>query len=207
MRSHLFALFSCLTLAASANAQVLKSNLGPGDSFQETATFGLAGINNGGNMLFRGVTFVPATTSGLLSVDLAVLHLVGANAYLIALAPDSGGQPGAPLETWTTSFPLAPSLVNLTSVLNPVLNTVTTYWLTVQAQGSDTGGGWHFNDQGELGLFSQEQVGGLWQSLPTFETPAYRINGGGGAAAPEPGTVALLGLGLAAAALARRRRA
>lgn len=205
MRSRLFALATCLTLAASAHAQVLKSNFGPGDSFNAGTSYVIVGTGSFISYQAISVTFVPSATAPLGSVDLGANRNLGTNSYVISLSVDNGGQPGALLESWTTTLPGSGVVTSLTSVVNPLLDSSTTYWLTLEAGAPNAFGGWAFNDQGDTGHFLQSSSGGAWVAQGGT-APVYRINGAG-ASAPEPGSVALLGLGIAAAGVARWRRA
>jgi len=132
----------------------------------------------------------------------------GTNEVLVSLETDSGGVPGAILESIDvvgamSSFD-SPSLVTATSVLHSALVAGTPYWLVVSAPVSDTSAAWFANSTGAIGgpgTFAFNQAGSLtgpWLGSDLSGTLlAFQIDGLGPAPVPEPASVTLPGIGAA----------
>jgi hypothetical protein len=196
-------------LAGPVRADVIYSNLGPGESYRQTSGLGESGPSSG---LGAGRIASHFTVGGLdASFDnarLALGLLVGTNEIDLRLYTDNGGRPGTVLETIHASGPMPPfraygsgHLVEFNSSLHPSLQAGGTYWLLPFASG-DTYAGWNWS----LGF--SEQLAGSNEEEPTtwtlFRDPpgAFEVNGTP-SPAPEPSCLMLAGVGALALLLCR----
>jgi hypothetical protein len=195
-------------IAASANAGVIFSNLGPGDSF---GTSGWVVGNRitpfGSTTLEIAAAFTPASDAVFTGADFAA-ELFGQPGDLAVslLATGPSGTPGAVLEMFIVPAPMDASLVSVSSVLKPVLNADTEYWLDISS--SSTAAVWLDNDQGATGPVALNQNGQGFVLLTDFGgnqlvQPAFRVNDDpigllstAADDAPEPSTLLLVFVGL-----------
>jgi hypothetical protein len=194
------------TLGLSARADTLVSTLGPGDSFSTTSARFVAGTSTFTGYQGAGVTFSLPDDRVLTSIEIVGRYTSGTNSFVVNLAPDSAGQPGAPLETWTTSFASGTgTIVALPSLSGALLSAGGTYWLTVTPSAANTRGAWSANDQSiNSGNMKTQGVSSSspWGAVNTNDV-AYRVSG---FTAPEPATLGLLALGAVSAGTILRRR-
>jgi hypothetical protein len=197
-------------IAASANAGVIFSNLGPGDSFGTTSGWVVGNRITpfGSTTLEIAAAFTPAAGAVFTGADLATESIGQPGDLTVALlATGSSGTPDTALEMFIVPAPMDPSLVSLQSALNPVLNAGTEYWLDISS--SSGAAVWLDNDQGALGPVASNQNGQGFVLLTDFGgnppvQPAFRINGdpiglfstSAAADAPEPSTFILVVAGL-----------
>jgi hypothetical protein len=187
-----------LGLAPPAQAVTIYTTFGPGDSYGGSNYL----IGTSQQQVIAGM-FVPGFDATLDSIRVATHFFQGDNNFTVYLASDSGGVPGAALESFTNvAFVSTPgSIVTLNSILHPMLNTGATYWVVVTAADlTKTDGGWFFNDQGiDSGMAHHNtDSGGVWFASPPGSgqtTPAFDVSGTAAAAVPEPVTLLMLGLG------------
>jgi len=132
--------------------------------------------------------------------------------FTVALTANNGGQPGATIESFTVSGASLGitgannALVNLSSVLHPVLSNGTRYWITVVADLNDIIA-WNLNSTGDSSAEANSQDGGsTWFSPSGFTPGAFEVDGTSNTNAPEPGTAALLVSGGLLLGLFRRVR-
>jgi hypothetical protein len=134
------------------------------------------------------------------------IHCCGPNSYILSLASDSSGQPGAALET--ISVPFVPSLsviVTAFSSSHPALSAGSTYWVVMAATNPLTSFAiWDGNNQGINGGSVRDANNGFtWTAQPPGSpSPAVEVNA---SAIPEPATIGLSLVGLAALVLLRRK--
>jgi len=197
-------------IAASANAGVIFSNLGPGGSFGTTSGWvvGNRVTPFGSTTLEIAAAFTPESDSVFTGADLAA-ELFGPRGDLTValLATGSSGIPDTTLEMFVVPAPMDPLLVNVQSALNPVLNAGTVYWLDISS--SSTVAVWLDNDQNARGPVASNQNGHGFFLLSDFGghplvQPAFRVNGdpvdlfstSAAADNPEPTTFILVLAGL-----------
>ena len=170
-------------IAAPANAGVIFSNLGAGDSFRMTSGWVVGDRTTpfGSVTLEVAAGFTPASDAIFTGVDFAAELLGQPGDLTVALlATGASGTPDAALETFTVAAPALPSLVSIASSLNPVLNAGTEYWLDISS--ASTAAWWLDNDQGMLGPVAQNQNGQGFVLLTDFGgnplvlQPAFRVN-------------------------------
>jgi hypothetical protein len=121
-------IMAALALACgSLSAEVVYSSGGTGA--------GGIGINSGAS---AGVaeSFTPSQTDDLTTIQIPLGWLSGTNSATIVLASDSGGLPGADLESWVVgSLPTytggVPADQVVTDSLGVVLKSFTRYWVEV----------------------------------------------------------------------------
>jgi hypothetical protein len=197
-------------VSASAQASVIYSNLGAGDTFNVVAgssVSGAASTNN--NFVSIALSFVPSSEYIFTSIELPVSHFnsgLNTNFLTASLRQNSGGIPGATLESFSqTITPTVGTLTTFTSVGGVTLNAGTAYWIVLEPTTDTDYIVWHRNATGATGL-SFLLNSNPWTADTGLASPAMRVNGIlGTAAAPEPGTLALVTLAIPAL-IARRRR-
>lgn len=193
------ALLAVLALSGTVRADILFSNLGPGDSYKAssisiTATQGVA------------EKFTVGSDYRFESAELALDRFGGDSTAKITLLSDAGGIPGSILATILVTVPssgLAGSIVTATSTLQSTLHAGSTYWIAAQPQGGFNGS-WFQALPVVTGRMAFEHGSG-WVAGPANGNTAMRVRG---RAVPEPGSLALIGLGAASVAVygLRRRR-
>jgi hypothetical protein len=198
-----------LTLPAPARADVIFSNLGPGDSYNCCSGWTLFGSDLPIDT-DRAFAFTPAADYTLDSIDLALTWLGGTNAADVWLMSDEGGAPGSILESFLiSSLPTFNTtntlLTTADSTLNPLLSAGVQYWVASSAHSADGSLSFNWNITGDEGLASRDN-GGPWGVSTSFLTSgAFRVNGTPAAPVPEPSSVLLLAAGVLGL-LSRTRR-
>src|SRR6516164_4683876 len=112
-------------IVAPGKADVIFSNLGAGDSFTLTSGWVVGNSTTpfGSVTLEVAAAFTPASDAIFTGVDFAAELLGQPGDLTVALlVTGASGTPDAALETFTVAAPAFPSLVSITSSLNPVLN-------------------------------------------------------------------------------------
>ncbi len=190
-----------LFLLGSAEAEVVYSTLGPGDSYNGMVGLTVGFPISGANYYAEAGAFTPASTVSFDEVDLAVTW-PGAgrgSAILVQLRTDNSGLPGSVLEAFTFSnLPVSGTvssgdLLEGESVLHPELFAGAQYWVAVVPNGDDIFDSWNDSLPAVLGPQSSSTNGGLTWPTPTDHTQgAFRVDG---SPVPEPSTLALLAAG------------
>jgi len=179
---------------AAARAEVVYSNLGPGNSFDITSAWGALG-----NLAFP---FVATGSGDLASVEAAIVASEGPGAAVITISvyTDDAGALGTRLDSSTlatTGTLLNPTLLDFAFSETARLTSGHTYWLDAF---SGTFWGWQFNN---TGVNTTVYYNGNYVTCsPAKDCPvgAFRVK------APEPGTLSLVALALAGLAVLGRRR-
>jgi hypothetical protein len=215
----LSALFSLVLLAtAAAHADpVLFTNFGAGLTY-DTSNANIIGNDFAGDNAGTAIQFTVSSSGALSSLDLG-LSCFGPgfcpDAYTVALRSDASGAPGTVIESFTGQGSDLGNLgdsnpaIVFTSVLDPMLNVSTDYWVTVTTDTNDTMG-WNFNSIGNTNTTAQSNDGGATYFAPSEQTPgALQVNGASpvvSGVTPEPSSFALLTTGLFALAFCVSKR-
>jgi hypothetical protein len=156
-----------------------------------------------GNLYAETDSFTASATASLSSIDIALSCVFACpDPVTVSFARNSGGLPGAVLETFSVaggSLPAfgsggAPMVLN--SVLHPLLTSGMEYWVTVAPDSNDSAA-WGLNSTGDASVAYLSQDGGTtWDTTSTATPGALQVNG-----VPEPSTVILLGTVMPALAL------
>jgi len=189
-RVHLWAwaLVGVLGLAASVRADVLFSNLGDDDSWDRDSSYVLRGPDGSGSSPAGGkaMPFTAAFTGALTYVELplGVTLIPGTNEFIVELRADDNGSPGDVLESFIFDdvpyvYSESQTLSVGISMLNPVLEQDTTYWLAAFPSANDTSGGWNWSSPLQYGIWAASSDGGdTWEFNPfgREEIAAFRIS-------------------------------
>jgi hypothetical protein len=198
------AVFALAGLAGPARADVIYTNLGPGESCDGRAGFPEIGPNTGNPPVRQAMAFTVGGTDTFFDSARFALSLDGgANEIDLRLYNTVGGQPGTVLDTMHVSGQMprfgmygSGHLVTLDSAIHPLLQAGATYWLLPFASG-DTFAVWNDNTQGGIGLYaySSEVEPTTWVDVHQWDQGAFEVNGTP-SPAPEPSGLALAGVGL-----------
>jgi LPXTG-motif cell wall-anchored protein len=211
-----FCVVAVAGVAGPARADVLYSNLGPGDSYVQDRGWLESAPDSAAGAVRQAIAFTAGGTDTLFDGARLALGLNrGANEMDLRLYDTAGGHPGAVLETIHASGQMPPfgqfgsgHLVTFDSATHPPLRAGETYWLLPLASG-DTYAGWNMTNQGRNSPFAQslEAEPTSWEVFPNVVQGAFEVNGTP-SPAPEPSALALAGVGLVGAAgyVWRRRR-
>ena len=136
------------------------SNLGAGDSYNGSTGWTLGTPDSGTDYFVDGSAFtVGATSLNLSTIEVAAGLTAGTNQLTINLDADSGGNPGAVIESFTINGAMpgfgsvsAGSLVTATSVLHPLLTAGSQYWVVLSVPNDGmTWAAWNQNSIGDTG--------------------------------------------------------
>jgi hypothetical protein len=190
-----------LVLASPAASAILASTFGPGDTFLNGPPYIV------GNAIFQAeiaAPFTPGTTANLEAIRVAVSFTSGIDDFTVYIAPDIGGAPGPPLESFTgLRFDTNPGILTLSSLSHPLLRAGSPYLVVVTAPDLiNSQGGWHVNNQGFNGLLARNFFGNFAWVQDTAPTPAFDVRG---TLVPEPSTFLFTFGGLLIGAAGRQR--
>jgi hypothetical protein len=182
-------------LGAAARADVLFTNLGPGDDYLPRSGYQV------GQVFARyhehAETFTPREASYTLDrIEVAVGLASGPNGLTVSLLADDGGRPGGVVEAFDLAGAMGPwgvenPLLVMDSVLHPTLMVDTQYWLAV-SPASEAVAYWNLNSPHARATIAQRDNGESWMTFPSEFQGAFRVTG---TAVPEPGALALFILG------------
>jgi hypothetical protein len=188
-----------VTLPAVAQASIIFTNLGAGQSYDVTQG-NPVGNDFAGDNAAQGDTFTPTVSTTLSSIEVALSCIVGCPAsesFTVALRGNSADAPGGLIESFTFTGKTLGSLgsnnplVTATSVLHPTLTAGTQYWITVSSSVSFAIS-WNDNNTGDTSDQAISSDGGASWFSPSGMTPsAYEVDGT--TSVPEPSTAILFG--------------
>jgi hypothetical protein len=131
------------TVAIVAHADTIFSTFGPGNSYSSNVGWLIGGILFGGTLTTgeAALSFVPTTDYTFAQIDVAVLRESGNGPLDLYLT--SGSTIGNPIESFQiTTIDSSPGIYSVTSVVKPVLNGGTNYWLVLTADPTDSNFDW-----------------------------------------------------------------
>jgi hypothetical protein len=176
---------AAFALAGQARADVIFTNLGPGETYDRTGGWAEAGPNALNGPVRAAIAFTINTDAAFDSTRLAVGLRGGANEIDIRLYDDAGGHPGTVLESTHLSGQMPPfrmydhgHLVTFDSVTHPLLQAGQTYWLLPLAPG-DTDAAWNwtfFTHAGPL-AYSLEDEPINWTVVRQMAQGTFEVNG------------------------------
>ncbi len=194
---------------------VIYSDLGPGDSYH--GADGGWTLGNPPDFIVSASAFTAGASLDLSKIEVAAGMILGPNGaptgvnqLMISLDADSGGTPGAVLESFTITGEMpvfgtysSGHLVTATSVLHPFLTAGTQYWLVLSVPDDGmTFAGWDWNSIGDTSTLVQDNHGTEVFNNPNI-TGAMRITG---QSVPEPSSVVMVGISAVAILGSRLRR-
>jgi hypothetical protein len=191
-----------LALSANVEAQNAFNDFGPGQSFNQDASWAVTGS------LYGDYTFAPEFTSAASGSLYNIIVAIGSyvpSIVNLTLFADNGGTPGTVMETWTgvslpSSLDITP-VVFTNAVSGVSLVAGQNYWLAFTAGTPRTQEGWRVNSIGLNGPLSFSTDGGMtWPPALPAILPAFSVE-----VTPEPVPMAVLGLGVVPLILLRRR--
>ena len=136
---------------------------------------------------YIAASFAPCSSFTLSTILLPLSYISGSNGAVINLMSNSGGVPGALLESWSVSnLPSGASLTSIPSKLSPVLQSGRTYWVEVEPLAADSLLYWNTNNLGLAGGRANLGEAG-WTALSGYSGQTLPAFGIAGSAASPPG--------------------
>jgi hypothetical protein len=207
------AAFALGPIVGPANANVLFSDFGPGDTVGNNgrAIGNLTGPGDGNDPAY---TFVAASSGAVSQIDLAVN--INSGSYVASLwtaaigcatgvyATNCGGLvPTTELASWPVTSTVA-NIASITGITGVALTAGTTYFMQMSTASNATEGGWADNPLGVTGDLYQcggDSISNLahcvgYLSVGTATTGAFDVLGANTPSVPEPASLTLLGVAL-----------
>lgn len=179
-------------------ADNLYSNLGPGGTFVINREYDT-------NFDFMATTFVTTDGGSLGNIRTSLFSLD--SPVDLRLYTDSGGQPGALLESWSATVPGFPGLLTtFPSVQNPLLSADTQYWFVIALTNAQKDKlAWYQNNQLVAGgIWAGNSLDAMLEFVPGSPAPAIELDSTSSTSVPEPASGVLVGTLLLIASLLRR---
>jgi len=179
---------------SSARATLLYSNCGTGCTTFSGTPLGAQG--NGG----YAMPFVPILSGPVVDVELPLIATSSTDTFKIVIARSNASVPGSALETlFITGVPTSAAVITVNSIAHPILNSGTTYWLELLANGSSPVGWFETSPPvtGPVQDVFTSNGGQTWQALGSTLL-AFAVE------TPEPSSLVLILSGIATAAVLRR---
>ncbi|HOD36485.1 MAG TPA: VPLPA-CTERM sorting domain-containing protein [Syntrophales bacterium] len=206
-------LIAAIFSVSPAHSELIYSSLGPGDSFTTTSALVVGTYEEGPPPLTLvatqwGFSFTPSIDATLDSIKFAAVYNNGINGLNVILMSDSAGVPGTALEAFnfTDLFPTG-TLYTATSLLHPVMNQATKYWVVLAPQDNGTFG-WYEDDSKTGPLAARRDLLASnpdWYAVGALHPAYFAVEGTEGSVVPIPGAAWFLGSGLVGLVAIRRR--
>jgi hypothetical protein len=197
-----------LSAASTARADSLFTNFGsPGQTYQTGVGYAV-GLDAPGTNIALALPFIPSESATLTDAMLALFEVGPTAAVNVFVESDSGGQPGAILDTLTTAGTLGStaSIFTYTCSTCPQLVGGTEYFLVAQNITADLAAwNWSNSQTGTVYFNDAGSNTASWSSASEV-IPAFAVDGAP-AGVPEPASVILMSTMLLAVAFAARRLA
>lgn len=192
-----FAALVALDVASSARASVVFDNFAPANAFNGSNFFSIYGGSR--NLDLHGeplpdrdvaMPFIAAASGAVGTIDVAIEMLLttGTNAFDLILLTDSGGHPGAAIESIHRAVtPGNPGVVSVDSLSHPILTAGQSYWLAASVDGMSEMS-WFTNLIGDVGPVGVRDAPADWV-LVDDPRGAFRVLST--TPIPEPSTLPL----------------
>jgi hypothetical protein len=167
------------------------NSFGPGNSYSTAIVWGVSGASTGGGYRGQAEFFTPSVSGYLSSFTLATDHVSGSNLSNFSIAQDNGsGAPGSILESFN-NISNPNGLLTLKSVVDPLLQAGTQYWICDEPGTTTSYNGWYYNNQGQANGFAFERSQGSW-SYVAPPCPASGVFQVSVVPVPEPSALAFV---------------
>lgn len=165
--------------AAPIRGPVLFDTFGPGDSYNTGSGWTLGYDFELQRAL--SFSFSDGLSYFLESISVAIAQVSGTNNLTIRLMDDSGGEPGATIETWNLSgemgaFGTANPPIVINSVVLPILDSDTTYWIVASVPAGDWSAWNRSEPQVDGTVAGREGEAGAWTVQNSY-LGAFRVTG------------------------------
>jgi exosortase sorting signal-containing protein len=185
--------------SAVSAADVIYTTFGPGDTYDTSSGWSIGGVG----VMSQGLQFTPASGGTVQTIEIAAFQVAGGTDLNVSLMTDAAGQPDSVLETVQIGpFAAIPSIQSASSVIKPLLNSGTKYWLVVSPINASDDFGWNRNVTLPPAPNAQRSGTAPWVLFSDFQG-AMRITGATptGVAVPTLSTWGMVMLALLLAAL------
>ena len=155
-----------------AQALVIYNSFGPGDSFKPDR-WAIGGASSDSGYQGHAEFFIPGVSGDLSSIQVAAgTQLTGTRLSNFAIAQDNGsGVPGTVLESFNGVVNID-GVLNINSILQPLLQAGTKYWLVDGPTAANSYNGWCLNNQGIVQSYAVEFSPGNWVGNPRLSSTA-----------------------------------